>query len=68
MNRLPQADSGRLARLRGGLLRIALAFAGIVDVAQADEVRPWDVGILSGLVSPFSVRGWGADATTNGSP
>lgn len=68
MNRLPQADAGRLARLRGGLRRITLAFAGTVALAQADEVRPWDVGILSGLVSPFSVRGWGAPATTNGSP
>jgi alpha-tubulin suppressor-like RCC1 family protein len=45
-----------------------MVLAGFLAAARADEVRPWDVGILSGLVSPFSVRGWGTEVTTNGSP
>lgn len=69
---LPSRISGRGvpppgARFRAGLLGGVLAVAASLS-ARPDEFRPWDLGIVSGLVSPFSVRGWAAEEVTNGGP
>lgn len=55
------------SRWSSGFLAGLLAVAASVS-SRADEIRPWDLGIVSGLVSPFSVRGWAAAEVMNGGP